>query len=137
MGSNSFFGRLRKHGFVMLSYTLAKSLGLVNAVVLERILTEYQHSKSYYLCKCGWFVINYEEIAFHLGLTVEEVEEAVNELTGYDFIKATEDEGLMLVKIYEEELINFARIEEINNKYKIWDYMLMPIQQQILSLDDI
>ena len=137
MVSNSFFGRLRHFGYLMFSYTLAKSLGLTTAVVLERILTEYQFSLSNYLNVKGWFIINYAEIGFHLGLIVEDVEEAVEELASLNLIELTEYGGLLMAKVYEEELVNFVQIAEIDNNYKMWNYALTPIQKQILNLEDI
>ena len=136
MSSKSFFGRLRSYGYLMLSYSLAKRLGLLTATVLERILTEYQHSISNDLNVKGWFVINYVEIGYHLNLDTEEVEEAVEALTSYGLIELREYNDLLLAQVQKETLVNFVKTAEINYDFKLWDYLLMPMQEQILNIED-
>ena len=125
---SSLFKRLRKKGYLMVGYSLLKSLGSQIALVLERLLTEYQHSiRNEFLYK-GRFVISITHIALYIGFTEEQVMNALNELIRLNLINVEPIENLYSIYIDEDEIVDFEKTKEIENQYKQWDFQLYSIQ---------
>lgn len=135
MRGKSFFARLRHLGFLMHSYSLMKALGLPVSTVLERLLTEYNHAMGEGLHINGWFCFNCVEISMHIGLSIEDVMTAVEELATRNLIEAGQYKDLTVVRVNEEELLNFVKVAEKDNNYKMWDYYLFAVQRQILDTE--
>lgn len=134
MKDKSFLSRLRHLGYLMHSYSLMKALGIPVSLVLERIITERQHALSNDLHEKGWFCINCAEISFHIGLSIEDITVAIDKLATLNLIEARQYKGLDIVRVDEEELLNFVKVVENDKDYKMWDYYLFPVQRQILYI---
>lgn len=134
MKGRSFLGRLRHYGYLMHSYSLMKALGLHVSTVLERILTERQHAIDNELHCNGWFNINSKEIAFHIGLSLDEVAIAISKLVSLNLVEIKiYSNNLHILRVKEEELLNFVSVAEQENDYKNWNYYLFTVQAQILT----
>ncbi len=131
------FKQIRQKGYLMVGYTLLKSLGCTNAIVLERLLTEYQHAIRHKFMFASSFIIDLEIISIHTGISVEMVFEALLEFLNLGFINLWNvKEKAFLCKVNEEEIINFEKDVEQENSCKRWDYGLYSIQAVIYDLKD-
>lgn len=138
---SSYFKRIRKKGYLMVGYSLLKSLGRRNAIVLERLHTEYQHAIREELLYKGKFGVSMPHLAFYIGFTLEDVLNAINELSELSLIRVEKlMENLYSVIINEDEIHNFEKTMEIEHEYKMYDYHLYNIQRYgytiIQSIDD-
>ena len=124
------YKHIHKLGSLLLGYSLLKSLGMQNAIVLERILTEGNHACSHnFLTLQEYFAINVEETAYHLGINSQDVVDSINYLVDLNFINVEQiDNELCLVKINEDEIIEYEYVVERRGNYKSWNYKLTSIQ---------
>jgi len=139
MKENTYlFKRIRKKGYLMVGYTFIKALGTMTAVVLERLLTEYQHAiRHNFLCNDETFCIDLEELSFHLGLSIDELVDSIIKIRDLNLIYVDTYKGLYFVKINEEEIVNYEKTTEIENDYKMWDYNLYSVQSRVDNLSNI
>ena len=125
----SYFARIRRYGYLMVGYSLLKALGLRNAVLLERLHTEYQHAirnKLLYNCQ---FAVSLPHLAFYIGYTKPEVIEAMNDLINLCLISVKKlEKDLYSVEIQEDEIYNFEKTKEAEGNYKMYDYGLYAMQ---------
>lgn len=126
----TLFKRIRKRGYLMVSYTFLKLLGVEIAIVLERLLTEYNHACNNDLLYRGYFFTDITEISFHIGISEEIVTESVFYLKKIGIINFMKfSDNTIICKVDEEELVNFEKTKEIENDYKMWNYKLYPTQK--------
>lgn len=125
----SYFGRIRRLGYLMVGYSLLKALGPLAALVLERLHTEYQHAIRNELLYKGKFSVSIPHLAFYIGFTISDVVDAINDLIALDLIGVEKlKDDLYSVKIYEEEIYNFEKTKEAEKHYKMYDYQLYTMQ---------
>jgi hypothetical protein len=139
MKANTYlFKRIRKKGYLMVGYTFIKALGTTTAVVLERLLTEYQHAiRHNFWCTDEAFCFDADELSFHLGLSIDELVDSITKIRDLNLIYVDTYKGLYFVKINEEEIVNFEKTTEIENDYKMWDYNLYSVQSRVDNLSNI
>ncbi len=125
----SFNKLIRTLGYLMTAYSLLKALGLVKATVLERILTENQHADTNKLLIDGKFGSSFEEIAYHIGIKAEDVENSMQELQKIGLINFEIDNEFVIIKVNKEAIINFVKINEKRYLYKPWNDGLYILQE--------
>ncbi len=126
----NLFKRIRKKGYLMVGYSFLKALGCLLALVLERLLTEYQHANRHEWIYKGYFCINITYIADYIGFTKADVIEAINNLSALNFISLIHLEGDFYgVYINEDEIYEFEKTIEAEKDFKQWDYKLYSLQQ--------
>ena len=82
----------------MVSYTFLKLLGVEIAIVLERLLTEYNHACNNDLLYRGYFFTDITEISFHIGISEEIVTESVFYLKKIGIINFMKKKNLLTLK---------------------------------------
>ena len=113
----------------MVGYSLLKALGCRNAIVLERLHTEYQHAIREELLYKWKFGVSLPHLALSIGLTIEDVVNTINELSALGLIGVEKlKDDLYSVEIYEEEIYNFEKTKEAEKHYKMYDYQLYTMQ---------
>ena len=124
------YKKIHKLGTLLVGYSLLKGLGMQNAIVLERILTEGNHAASHNLMTIqGYFAIEVEETAYHLGISKNAVIDSINELANCNLITAMQtNDGLHLLRINEDEITEYEYQIEKRGNYKSWCYRLPSIQ---------
>ena len=125
----SYFKRIRRLGYMMVGYSLLKALGRRNAIVLERLHTEYQHAiRNELLYKCK-FSVSIPHLAYYIGFTMSDVVDALNDLIKLDLISIEKlEDDLYSVEIHEEEIYNFEKTKEAEKSYKMYDFQLYTMQ---------
>ena len=126
----SYFKRIRKKGYLMVGYSLLKALGCRNAIVLERLHTEFQHAIREELLYKWKFGVSLPHLALSIGFTIEDVVNAINELTALGLIGVEQLRAdLYSIEIHEEEIYNFEKTKEVEKHYKMYDYQLYTMQE--------
>ncbi|MBD5401297.1 hypothetical protein HDR58_00650 [bacterium] len=122
--------QLNKNGFIMAGYTFCRSLGITNAVVLAQLLAEYNFANNKNLDCCNFFLCNICRTADYLGLSNEELSNALTELRKLNLIGIYESSlnDYYLIYVNEEEIIQFENIENRQNNYAKWDLGLVNTQ---------
>lgn len=138
MTKTDLFKHIRRLGNLMLGYSFLKALGPIVAIVLERLLTEYNFALSkgeFY--KNGFFHIDIEELNYHLGLGEENIEKALIQLSNLELISLNVYEDKygqnIMAKIHEENIIDFEYTVERQNAYKSWSYNLRSVQENLVK----
>lgn len=131
------FKQIRQKGYLMVGYTLLKALGCTNVIILERLLTEYQHAIRHKFMFASSFIIDLEIISMHTGVSEEMVFEALLEFRDLGFIDLWNiKEKALLCKINEEEIVNFEKNIEQENSCKRWNYGLYSTQAIIYDFKE-
>ena len=126
----SYFKRIRKLGYLMVGYSLLKALGPLATLVLERLHTEYQHAIRNELLYKGKFSVSIQHLVFYLGISPQDVVNAMNKLVNLDLIGVEKlKDGIYCVEIHEEEVYNFEKTNEAEKHYKMYDYQLDTMQE--------
>lgn len=126
----SYFGRIRRLGYLMVGYSFLKALGRKNALVLARLHTEYQHAIREELLYKGKFAISIPHLALYIGFTITDIVDAMNNLIALDLIWVEKlKDDLYSIEIHEEEIYNFEKTKEAEKHYKMYDYQLYTIQE--------
>lgn len=126
----SYFKRIRKLGYLMVGYSLLKALGPLATLVLERLHTEYQHAIRNELLYKGKFSVSIQHLVFYLGISPQDVVNAMNKLVNLDLIGVEKlKDGIYCVEIHEEEVYNFEKTNEAEKHYKMYDYQLYTMQE--------
>lgn len=126
----SYFKRIRKKGYLMVGYSLLKALGCRNAIVLERLHTEFQHAIREELLYKWKFGVSLPHLALSIGFAIEDVVNAINELTALGLIGVEQLRAdLYSIEIHEEEIYNFEKTKEVEKHYKMYDYQLYTMQE--------
>ena len=120
----------------MLGYSFLKALGPIISIVLERLLTEYNFALSKgEIYKNGFFHIDVQELNLHLGLGEENIEQSLIKLSNLELIELNVYEDRYgenaMVKINEENIIDFEYTKERQNGYKSWFYDLYSVQENL------
>lgn len=129
------FKRIRQKGNLMLGYTFAKSLGLTNAVVLERILTEYQHATKHGLIANSEFGSTFELIGYHIGLNACDIQNSMMKLQELNLINFRVQGDFVLIRVNEDNIVDFEETEEARNKYQPWHYRLYDTQKDAYEIN--
>ncbi len=126
----SYFKRIRKLGYLMVGYSLLKALGPLATLVLERLHTEYQHAIRNELLYKGKFSVSIQHLVFYLGISPQDVVNAMNKLVDLDLIGVEKlKDGIYCVEIHEEEVYNFEKTNEAEKHYKMYDYQLYTMKE--------
>ena len=125
MANTNLFREIRKLGYMMLGYSFLKALGPIISIVLERLLTEFNFALSKgVIYENGFFHIDVQELNFHLGLGEENIKKALIKLSNLELITLNIYEDKYgqnsMVKINEENIIDFEYTAERQNNYKSW-----------------
>ncbi len=122
--------QLNKNGFIMAGYTFCRSLGITNAVVLAQLLAEYNFANNKNLDCCNFFLCNIYRTADYLGLSNEELSNALTELRKLNLIDIYEAglNGYYLIYVNEEGIIQLEDNENRQNNYAKWDSGLINTQ---------
>ena len=78
-------------------------------------------------------------LIFYLSISKKEIIDAINYLQELELINCTKfsgDEELILVRVYEDEIVDFEKTAESENHYKNWDYCLYTLQSRVYELPD-
>lgn len=138
MWTSYLFKRIRKKGYMMVGYTFVKELGVVTAIVLERLLTEYNHAMKNQLFYDGaYFSLDLKMLQFHLGIPEHELVESINKLSELGLIECICYKGheeYTFVRVFEDEIIDFEKTADIEKGYKLWDYGLYGLQSRVEEL---
>jgi len=121
-------------GYIAVGNTFIKSLGCTLAVVLERILSEYQQAEKNNLLYDNYFCINLADVAMQTGLKEEECLESLNKLNGLGLIEITKFEKYFKIFIKETNIINFEKVKEQEIGYKPWNYSIYKTQKEGFNL---
>ena len=136
MTKTDLFKRIRRLGNLMLGYSFLKALGPIVAIVIERLLTEYNFALSNEtIYEDGFFHIDLQELNFHLGLGEENIEKSLVKLSDLKLINLHfyEDQygKNVIIRINEENIIDFEYTKERQNGYKSWFYDLYSVQENL------
>ena len=123
--------RIRKKGYLMVGYTFLKAFGTEKAIIFERLLTEFQHSQRTMLNFYDWFIIDFQEISFHTGISTKNVEKSILEFQKIGLIQLQVKDENVFIKLNTEEIIDFEQTFEKENNLKNWNYGLFTKQSQV------
>lgn len=141
MTKTDLFKHIRRLGNLMLGYSFLKALGPIVAIVLERLLTEYNFALSKgVIYENGFFQIDVQELRFHLGFLDEEIKNALNYLAELELIELIVYKDKygenMMAKVNEEEIMEFEHTQEREEFYKSWSYNLLSVQKNLVKGED-
>lgn len=117
-------------GYLQLGYSLLKSLGWQEAIILSRLITEknYAISNNNY---CNDFFIDLKEIEEALGFDVDTIIDGLCKLRDSGFISINNSfyQDRYLVHLLDEEIINYVKNAEYENNFEAWDACLNKTQR--------
>lgn len=108
----SLIQQLASGNYIIVNKTLIKELGLVEAVLLGELCTEYCYWESINQLDDGMFYATIEKIAENTGLSAYEQRKAISSLESNGIIE-TEVKGLPARKYFrinESQLLNFSQL---------------------------
>ena len=117
--------RINLKGYLCVGYTLLKVLGAIPTIVLERLICEYYYAYRYgLLFTDDYCYIDLVELSYHLGFSTDDIEQAVIKLYELGLVDLSKINNHFAVKIKEDEIVDFEKTAEVENKFKNWDYGL-------------
>jgi len=126
MKNKSIFKNILLKGRLVVSYTLLREIGLLNAIVFSRILAEYLFAiNNDGLLKNSYFAFDIKEISRCLGISTDDVQKSIKDLENYKFISTLKIDEFCLLYIDEECVLDFV----VNRDDKNWDDSLAVIQE--------
>lgn len=129
-----FLDKLHDKGSLTLSNTLMQGLSIISELVFARLRLEEQHAiEKNYLTEDNLFAIDVEEIAYHLGLSIDLIENTIINLGQRKLIEGKSINDYNFVKINKENTLNFVKsLEEQEPEYKQYK-KLSAVQREALK----
>lgn len=139
MKEKSIFKELNTLGNVNVYYSLVKSIGLIPAFLLGRLLSEENYAKKHgFTNGYDGFLTNIS-ILESTGLSVEDIYYGLNILSDLDFICADQeiDSFVFDISIHHTTIINYVKSVEKERNYQNWDSGLSSVQKEILKKENV
>ena len=141
MKKESIFKELNTLGNVNVYYSLAKSIGIVPAFLLGRLLSEQNYAEKHGFVDCYGSFITSVSVLKQVGLSVEEIYDGINLLSNLQFLYLYQyddhDSFMLNITLYKENIIKYVREKEVENNYQNWDFGLTDVQKIILKRENI
>lgn len=120
----------KKGGFVMLDYAILCCLEKVTAIVLCQLIAEYNHAENHNLNIDKLFLVNIKRLSDYLYLDYDEIKDAFYELKSFNLIDFYQSgiKNTILVRMNEEEIVEFKQQQELKNMLHDWDWGLQNAQ---------
>ena len=125
-------------GYITLSYSFLRSLGETNSIVLAQILAEYNHAHNNGLSVFNSFLTSTKRIAAYLGMEEKALDKALGRLNqlGLIFYLESYIEGLSLISVIEDNIIEYKLNAEAQYMFADWDTGLLRLQNPTNDLEE-
>lgn len=131
--TNKYWNNLKQYGFIISPYSLIRSIGGIETLILMQIISEYGYAEKNKNIIEGYFLINLKRMSIYVNISEMYLKESLNILRELGFINffSSGIEDTIMITPNIIKIIEFKENFEKENQFDDWDCGLLRAQNPI------